>query len=197
MKKLIVLFFIAFLVVSCNDKKPTPFIEKSKMEEILYDIAMLYAINNSYVYTVDNDTIPRITINSIFNKHQVDSLSFTENNAYYINLNKGVYYEMQDRIYARIVINQTKFEVDDFVNKVLDTKRIDVKMMRNAVKNHLDELSEKSDSAGELKVDGDSIKQLSNQDKTQVDSLKQKSKRRIARIVKNDTLSIDTIKRVK
>ncbi|MEC4113058.1 DUF4296 domain-containing protein [Myroides pelagicus] len=143
MKKLVYLFLVLFVMVSCQTKKPKPFIEEDTMEAILYDIAILYAINNSYVYTATNDSVPRLTMQSIFNKYQIDSLTFTTNNQYYINLNKGVYQEIQDKVYARIKLNQAMYELDDYVKRINEIDSNYVKAIRNSL---IQQIEAKQDS---------------------------------------------------
>ncbi|WP_010253254.1 DUF4296 domain-containing protein [Myroides injenensis] len=132
-RNILLLLLLAVFIVSCDRgiKKPNPLIEKDKMENILYDIALLYGAYNVNVYR--NDTMPQVDINSVLAKYKIDSLTFAENNQYYINLNKGVYLEMQMNIEQRIDKNiaiidslnnlpiDTEIKVDSLAIQKLDT----------------------------------------------------------------------------
>lgn len=119
-RKILLILLMAVTIMSCDRgvKKPTPLIEKDKMENILYDIALLYGAYNVNVYR--NDSVPQVDINSVLAKYKIDSLTFAENNQYYINLNKGVYLEMQTNIEQRIDKNIAI--IDSLNNLPLETE---------------------------------------------------------------------------
>lgn len=102
MKKFLVILTVLILM-SCKDSatKPTPFIEQQKMEDILYDMAVLYSIENVSAYSRE-DTLKRINVNAIYKKYAIDSLTFISNNRYYVELGDGVYNKMQNNILARL-----------------------------------------------------------------------------------------------
>ncbi len=103
---------MAALLCSCQqDKaKPNPFIEESKMEDILYDVTLLYGAQNTNSFAID--TIKSIQMSDIFKKYDIDSLAFVENSRYYITLKKGVYFDMQTRVMNRLKKEQEKLEGD-------------------------------------------------------------------------------------
>lgn len=83
MKKFTVILF-AFVVLAACDKgpeKPQNFIEEDKMEDILYDVALLQSMSSFAPGVLhDND----ITVNDyLYKKYDMDSLTFTENHEYY------------------------------------------------------------------------------------------------------------------
>ncbi|WP_158962301.1 DUF4296 domain-containing protein [Myroides fluvii] len=102
MKQVVVAFCMVLLLCSCakDTTKPNPFIEQAKMEDILYDIALLYGMQTTNAFVTD--TVKSIQVTDIFEKHQVDSLTFTTNNRYYVMLKKGVYLDMQNRVMDRL-----------------------------------------------------------------------------------------------
>lgn len=106
MKKYYLFVAICLFCIACDGgiQKPEKFIEEGQMEEILYDVAILYGAQSLYVN--ETDTIKQLSMNSIFNKYGIDSISFVENNKYYINLKDNVYYNMQSRIVKRLEAEQ-------------------------------------------------------------------------------------------
>ena len=113
MKHFIVPFCLALLLFSCQKEssKPNPFIEQSKMEDILYDMALLYGMQttNSFAF----DTVKAVQVNAVFEKYSIDSLTFTENNRYYVMLKKGVYFDMQNRVLERL--KKEKIRIDSLL----------------------------------------------------------------------------------
>jgi len=94
------------LLIACQDEtqKPNPFIEEDKMEAILYDVALLYGIQTTSAFS--NDNVTAFNMSDIFQKYDIDSLSFANNNKYYMQLKKNVYYAMQNRVLDRLVAQQ-------------------------------------------------------------------------------------------
>ncbi len=99
----VIYVFLIFLIVACQEiqsvEKPANFIEKERMQEIIYDIAI---VNGARGYNLQ--TLSKYGVNPetyIFNKHSIDSLQFAENIAYYssdIEEYKEMYEEIQDRV---------------------------------------------------------------------------------------------------
>lgn len=120
MKNLLIVFSSLILLVSCEKKleKPQNFIEKDKFEQILYDISLFYSIKglNSY----GNDSVKRVDMNSILRKHGIDSLTFSQNNRYYIELHKGVYREIQSKVLERL--DAQKVLVDSLYERGIDNQ---------------------------------------------------------------------------
>lgn len=102
MNKLILFIALALVLVGCSqsDQKPANLIERDQMVDVLYDVALLYAIEGTP--RPFNDTIIKVDLSSVFNKYAIDSLRFVQSNRYYINLHKGVYYKMQEEILSRL-----------------------------------------------------------------------------------------------
>ncbi|MDR2222180.1 MAG: DUF4296 domain-containing protein [Flavobacteriaceae bacterium] len=116
MKKLFLLLTITLLLYSCNknEDKPSPFIEEDKMENILYDVAILYGMQSTYGGGT-SDTIKQIDMKSIFKKYDIDSITFTKNNRYYVGLDNLIYFKMQNRIMKRL--EEQRNAVDTLLSK--------------------------------------------------------------------------------
>ena len=106
MKKYLFITLACFSLIACQNEiqKPNPFIEENKMEDILYDIALLYGIQTTSAFS--NDSLPAFNMTDIFQKYNIDSLSFADNNTYYMQLKKNVYYTMQNRVLDRLMAAQ-------------------------------------------------------------------------------------------
>ncbi|WP_413511656.1 DUF4296 domain-containing protein [Myroides odoratus] len=112
MKHVFVTFLLTLLLFSCQKQdKPNPFIEANKMEDILYDVAVLSGVQSTNSFAID--TIKAIGLKDIFKKYQIDSLAFMENNRYYIAQKKSVYYNMQMRVMDRL--KKEKEKIDSLV----------------------------------------------------------------------------------
>jgi hypothetical protein len=83
MKKSISLLVILALL-SCKEdlvKKPDLLIEKSKMMDIMYDLALLEAVKYQSPAVLDSNQIrPK---QFIYKKYKIDSLQLAQNNVYY------------------------------------------------------------------------------------------------------------------
>jgi len=115
MKQVVIICCMALLLFSCQKDvdKPNPFIEESKMEDILYDVALLYGMQTTNSFA--SDTVKTVQIKDIFDKYQIDSLTFTTNNRYYVTLKKGVYFDMQTRVMERL--KKDKERIDSLLPK--------------------------------------------------------------------------------
>lgn len=114
MKQVFLTFLLTLVLFSCQKQdKPNPFIETNKMEDILYDVAVLSGIQSTNSFAID--TIKAIGLEDIFKKYQIDSLAFMENNRYYIAQKKSVYYNMQMRVMDRL--KKEKEKIDSLVLK--------------------------------------------------------------------------------
>lgn len=103
-------FFLIFTLFACSDKtieKPDNLIEEAKMENILYDLALLQAIKGN-----DAKLLPKNNIDPkkyVFQKYKIDSLQFVNSNKYYsadIENYKSIY----ERVLERIKNNKAKAE---------------------------------------------------------------------------------------
>jgi hypothetical protein len=101
MKKSISLLAILVLLGCKEDlvKKPDLLIEKSKMMDIMYDLALLEAIKYQNPAVLDSNQIrPK---QFIYKKYKIDSLQLAQNNKYYAADYKS-YKEMFESVVKRI-----------------------------------------------------------------------------------------------
>lgn len=101
MKKIVfILFVISFTMVSCKNEiieKPNNLIEKDKMKEIIYDLAILEAARNQGSAT---QNYPKASV-FLKQKYKVDSLTFAQSTQYYasdIKEYKKMYEEVKKRL---------------------------------------------------------------------------------------------------
>lgn len=106
MKKYLLIVLACISLIACQKEmeKPTPFITEDKMEHILYDLAVLYGVQSTNAFY--NDSVVAFKMTDILAKYDVDSLAFADNNKYYMNLKKSIYYEIQNRVLERLIAAQ-------------------------------------------------------------------------------------------
>ncbi len=108
MKKILILF-ICFYFYQCdlNNKKPNNLISQSQLENIIFDILLLNAIEANG--TVESDTI-LIGDEFIYQKHKVDSIQLSESFIFYMK-DFDDYTAMYKRVEQRLQ------NVKDSINK--------------------------------------------------------------------------------
>jgi hypothetical protein len=158
MKKLVFIFTVAILFISCNTdlvKKPDNLIDKRKMGDILYDMSLLEALkyqNPNSLY--ENGINPKTYV---FKKYKIDSLQFAKSNAYYA-ADYREYKKMFDALNDRL--KNEKASVDLIIKKEqkkeVALKRLKVKKVQDSIK--------KAKKSKELKIkkEKDSIKLVKN-----------------------------------
>ncbi len=102
MKKLIIITVLFSTALSCkNDavKKPANLIEKDKMMDIIYDIALLEAIKSDPQFDMEKRQINPKTY--IFKKYKIDSLQYVKSNKYYA-ADVEEYAKMYQKVIKRI-----------------------------------------------------------------------------------------------
>jgi hypothetical protein len=109
--KFILITALLVFIMSCKDEvlvKPKPFIEKDKMQKILFDVAVLDAIRyqNPTAFVKNQIDAKRY----IFKKYKIDSLTFAKNNAYYA-MDYVNYKAMYDQINDDLLAAKAKTEV--------------------------------------------------------------------------------------
>lgn len=80
-------------------EEPENLISENKMVDILYDIALINAIDNSYPQVLKNHDIK--VMNFVYNKYGIDSVQFVESDRYYASvptLYEGIYKAVEDRM---------------------------------------------------------------------------------------------------
>ncbi len=97
-KTLLLALLLVFVSCANTVEKPKKLIDKDKMVDILFDIALLEAVKSQNI----NGGISSKKANEfLFKKYQIDSLQWEENNKYYasdIEEYKKMYQEVKRRI---------------------------------------------------------------------------------------------------
>ena len=106
MKNFVVIILVLLFSVSCKKelvKEPKKLIEKEKMVDIMYDLAILEAMR--YQNPLSLDSIDSNQKRFVLNKDKVDSLQFAQSNIYYA-ADYDTYKEMFDEVSKRIAVQQ-------------------------------------------------------------------------------------------
>lgn len=160
---------IAFFVIGCQEiesiEKPDNFIERERMQEIIYDVALVngargYDMQKLSKYGVDPETY-------IFDKHGIDSLQFAENIAYYsadVDEYKEMYMEIQERV-------EGEFTYYDSIAK-----------MEKKIKDSI-----RTEKARQLKKEKDSLKAI-GQDI--IRDVKEKSRKKITSLLNKEVKEV-------
>lgn len=128
MRKIILILSI-FIIAACNNKseneKPKKMIDKTVMQNILYDLAVLQAIkSNSPEKFGKNDINPKTYI---YQKYKIDSLQFAQNNKYY-TANMQSY-----RVMFQSVTDRLKKEKDALDTIIKRKEKAKSKKMRDSI----------------------------------------------------------------
>lgn len=92
---------LLLIIFSCQNnavEKPKTFIEKDKMKEMLYDLAVLEAMKSQ---NIAGNTYPTPT-ELLKNKYQIDSITFAKNAKYYAS-NPKEYKKMYQEVKERFI----------------------------------------------------------------------------------------------
>ncbi len=155
-KFLVVLAALALGSCSNELKKPTPFIEEQKMENILFDMSLLYSIESVSAYARE-DSLPQIDINSVLKKYDIDSLTFVNNNKYYIELKEGVYHNMQENISKKL--EALKIVTDSLIVQEQEQQDKEKDEVRKQLEEKLKEKNEsQSNEKNALELSADDMK---------------------------------------
>ena len=178
MKKILFIFVLASLSVSCNKdlvNKPDNLISKKMMGDILYDMSLLEALKYQ-----DPNALYKNGINPktyVFKKYKIDSLQFVKSNAYYA-ADYREYKKMFDGLNDRL---KKEKETVDLVIKKAEKKEVALK--KALAKKVKDSISKAKKI--KIKKESDSINKA-KKDK----ELKIKKKDSILKVNKQKTLSI-------
>ncbi len=120
MNKLLVAMAFCFLV-SCNEQlieKPEKLIPKDKMVQILYDLAILTAAQNTNPAFLAEKNIK--TMNFVYTKYGIDSIQFSKSDLYYAS--RPAEYEA---IYTEIValLEKDQKRIEEMRTKAPDTDK--------------------------------------------------------------------------
>ena len=123
MKKSISLVVI-LAILGCKEdlvKKPDTLIEKSKMIDIMYDMALLEAVKYQNPAVLDSNQIrPK---QFIYKKYKIDSLQLAQNNVYYAADYKS-YKIMFDEVVKRVIKEKKRAVAIDKLKQKNNKKRI-------------------------------------------------------------------------
>jgi hypothetical protein len=123
MKKTISLVVI-LAILGCKEdlvKKPDTLIEKSKMIDIMYDMALLEAVKYQNPAVLDSNQIrPK---QFIYKKYKIDSLQLAQNNVYYAADYKS-YKIMFDEVVKRVIKEKKRAVAIDKLKQKNNKKRI-------------------------------------------------------------------------
>lgn len=111
MKKVFFILMLGCMFFACKDEiieKPKKLIDQKTMVEILYDLTILDAlkVNQSSVLT-DNNIDPN---QYIYQKYNIDSLQFVQNNKYYtadVKAYKKMYEIIEKRLEEQTILNDS------------------------------------------------------------------------------------------
>jgi len=87
MGRYLTLFCCCLLALSCGKKlmeEPENLIPREKMSEILYDMALLDAIDNSYPQVLTENDLK--VMEFLYDKYGIDSLQFVQSDLYYASV---------------------------------------------------------------------------------------------------------------
>ncbi len=93
---------LAVLVLACAEQqvpRPENLISKSRMTDILYDIAVLHAIEGSYPKVLKNNEISVMAF--VYEKYGIDSLQLSQSDLYYASRPaeyEEIYKAVEDRV---------------------------------------------------------------------------------------------------
>jgi Domain of unknown function (DUF4296) len=104
MKKIVLILVILVSLLSCNENpvaKPKKLLDEETMENILYDVAILQAMQTTAPQ--DFSALNTDVKQYIYNKYNIDSVIYNQNNKYYAGdvraykfLNKRVIERLQE-----------------------------------------------------------------------------------------------------
>ena len=98
--------FCCLLALSCGKKlmeEPDDLIPRAKMADILYDMALLDAIDNSYPQVLEENDLQ--TMEFLYDKYGIDSLQFVSSDLYYASV-PAEYQKIYEAVEARLTKNR-------------------------------------------------------------------------------------------
>lgn len=110
MKKLVFLL-VTLIAMGCNETvapRPDKLIEQDKMENILYDVALLQAIKSFKPEVLDTNGVDPRTY--IYKKYDIDSLTLAQNHTWYA-ADLEEYEIMQQKVADRLKAESDKLKV--------------------------------------------------------------------------------------
>jgi len=149
MKKVVILIGIMICFFGCahhEPPKPDKLMSKEKMADVLFDVFLLNSAKGIKKKTLEtNGVLPK---RYIFEKHQIDSIQFTQNNTFY-SYDTDTYNEILDVVKKRINDEKSLFEAEIEKEEEARKERRDsikeaVKKMKNKAAKPLPKTTKKS-----------------------------------------------------
>lgn len=136
MKKIVSLFALVALVLSCNKdlvEKPNNLIDKKVMGDIYYDMSILEALKYQNPNSLYKNGINPKTY--IYKKYKIDSLQFAKSNAYYA-ADYREYKKMYDDLNDRLKKESTAVNliIKKEAKKVAALKKAKAKKVQDSIK---------------------------------------------------------------
>lgn len=134
MRKILSLLAIVTLCVGCKKEmveKPDRLIEKGKMINIMYDLAILEA--SKFQNSAISEDYSNNPSEYIYKKYKVDSLQLAQSNIYYAS-DYIEYEEMFEQISKRISTQKTQIDSILKIEKKKQKKRDSLKLAKAALK---------------------------------------------------------------
>ena len=99
---LLILSCLTFLFTGCGEeliRRPENLIPQEQMTNILYDVALMNAIDDTYPETLEDNNIEVMEL--IYEKYEIDSSQYVLSDRYYASrphLYEEIYQELHDRL---------------------------------------------------------------------------------------------------
>ena len=106
MSKRIFIMIACLFGLACGNKlleAPENLIPKEQMADILYDMALLHAIDNSHPQVIKANDLKIMEF--IYKKHQIDSAQFVQSDRYYASV-PGEYRDIYEEVEARLTLKR-------------------------------------------------------------------------------------------
>ena len=106
MSKRIFIMIVCLFGLACGNKlleAPENLIPKEQMADILYDMALLNAIDNSHPQVIKANDLKIMEF--IYKKHQIDSAQFVQSDRYYASV-PGEYRDIYEEVEARLTLKR-------------------------------------------------------------------------------------------
>ena len=134
------LFFLLLCVISCAEKvmeKPDNLIPKEKMVLILYDLAIINAVNSSTTSRIGENKVE--TMDFLYRKYDMDSVQFSQSDLYYASIPLE-YEEIYEKVDALLEEKKKMLEDEntrrnDSIRKANEELKDSSKIKEQALKN--------------------------------------------------------------
>ncbi len=154
---LILLLTLVLVFIACNGnapKKPDNLLSKSKMMDVLYDLYLLNAANNSHKKILEkNKLIPETYL---LEKYDMDSIQFAQSNNYYASFPED-YQEMLTQLEERFIKEKSVFDniqkIEDSINKIKNDSLRTTRLNNSKLKDSLKPIKTKVGLNGDAKLE--------------------------------------------